>query len=509
MPEELAAEVYDAVLYRTGMQLRSQRQTRMAILASKDTALIRLVEQMNRLQLERKNFKVDYGVLGLAFNEQMRSMGQLNYEIDALERQLIERSEPYRRRYATEASWHQIKEKLKNDEAAIEFVFSREYIMALVLKKNSRKPIPVRLGKNEELMKGLQALDAKTSARMAVKLYNERALDLYALLWAPLEPYLKGVRTVYYATPGILNNLSFAAFATPDGGYLIDKYDLCPLTTTAMLLRPQSDERPQSALLMGNIFYSEKQRLLAGTTNAEQVRGTVDDFGIDDFEERGVSKDHFKYLPFTNREVEDITAELGRNNWNMEDITVKKGMEASEQALKELAAAGPTVIHLATHGFFVANRKQALDIPFFQNREPDYAMYRAGVALANAETAWCGKGTDTGENDGILTADEVSRLNLQHTQLVVLSACETALGNYSYEGVFGLPRGFKQAGVRSLLVSLWSVNDHSTSLLMSAFYRYWLEGLSKREALRKATDEVRKVYPQPFYWAPFVLLDAN
>lgn len=509
MPEELAAEVYDAVLYRTGMQLRSQRQTRMAILASKDTALIRLVEQMNRLQLERKNFKVDYGVLGLAFNEQMQSIGKLTYEIDALERQLIERSEPYRRRYATEASWHQIREKLKNDEAAIEFVFSREYIMALVLKKNSRKPIPVRLGKNEELMKGLQALDAKTSARMAVKLYNERALDLYALLWAPLEPYLKGVRTVYYATPGILNNLSFAAFATPDGGYLIDKYDLCPLTTTAMLLRPQSDERPQSALLMGNIFYSEKQRLLAGTTNAEQVRGTVDDFGIDDFEERGVSKDHFKYLPFTNREVEDITAELGRNNWNMEDITVKKGMEASEQALKELAATGPAVIHLATHGFFVANRKQALDIPFFQNREPDYAMYRAGVALANAETAWCGKGTDTGENDGILTADEVSRLNLQHTQLVVLSACETALGNYSYEGVFGLPRGFKQAGVRSLLVSLWSVNDHSTSLLMSAFYRYWLEGLSKREALRKATDEVRKVYPQPFYWAPFVLLDAN
>lgn len=217
MPEELAAEVYDAVLYRTGMQLRSQRQTRMAILASKDTALIRLVEQMNRLQLERKNFKVDYGVLGLAFNEQMQSIGKLTYEIDALERQLIERSEPYRRRYATEASWHQLREKLKNDEAAIEFVFSREYIMALVLKKNCRKPIPVRLGKNEELMKGLQALDAKTSARMAVKLYNERALDLYALLWAPLEPYLKGVRTVYYATPGILNNLSFAAFATPDG----------------------------------------------------------------------------------------------------------------------------------------------------------------------------------------------------------------------------------------------------------------------------------------------------
>ena len=129
-----------------------------------------------------------------------------------------------------------------------------------------------------------------------------------------------------------------------------------------------------------------------------------------------------------------------------------------------------------------------------------------GIALAGAEAAWCGaEGHD--ENDGILTADEVARFDLHGTRLVVLSACETALGNNSFEGVYGLPRGFKQAGVESLLVSLWSVNDRSTSLLMSEFYRYWLEGKPVREALEQAVREVRKQYPQPYYWAPFVLLD--
>lgn len=147
-------------------------------------------------------------------------------------------------------------------------------------------------------------------------------------------------------------------------------------------------------------------------------------------------------------------------------------------------------------------------IPYYRQRMQNMtnSMRRAGIALAGAEAAWCGaEGHD--ENDGILTADEVARFDLHGTRLVVLSACETALGNYSFEGVYGLPRGFKQAGVESLLVSLWSVNDRSTSLLMSGFYRYWLEGKPVREALEQAVREVRKQYPQPYYWAPFVLLD--
>ena len=149
-------------------------------------------------------------------------------------------------------------------------------------------------------------------------------------------------------------------------------------------------------------------------------------------------------------------------------------------------------------------------MPFFKQRavSVDDAMQRAGVALADAEDTWTGAASPADDTDGILTASEVASLNLRGTQLVTLSACETALGNYTFEGMFGLPRGFKQAGAASLLVSLWSVNDKSTAMLMTSFYRRWMQGATKREAFRQAVADVRKAYPQPYYWAPFVLLDA-
>ena len=149
-------------------------------------------------------------------------------------------------------------------------------------------------------------------------------------------------------------------------------------------------------------------------------------------------------------------------------------------------------------------------VPFFKRYTlaASNSMQRAGVALADAEDTWNGTKTPPEANDGILTADEVSKLDLHGTQLVALSACETALGDYTFEGVMGLPRGFKQAGVESLLVSLWSVNDKSTAQLMTAFYRYWMQGETKQQAFKHAVSEVRKDFPEPFYWAPFVLLDA-
>lgn len=112
-------------------------------------------------------------------------------------------------------------------------------------------------------------------------------------------------------------------------------------------------------------------------------------------------------------------------------------------------------------------------------------------------------------NDGIMTANELSMLDLSRTDLVVLSACETALGDYSLEGVYGLQRGFKEAGVRSMILSLWNVNDRATSLFMQDFYRLWLGGRSKHEAFSQAVANLRATHPSPFFWAAFVLLDAE
>lgn len=508
MPDTLAAEAYDAVLYRTGMQLRSQRQTLQAIRQSGDSVLVAALDSLDRLRIRQRSIPMK-AYENLQDTQAATEQSRLAYAANVLEQQIIEASEPYRKRYALHVSWDEIRQKLAPDEAAIEFVYAGKHVMALVVRPDSPSPRPVRLVESDTLVTRLKALDANTSARLAVKLYNEQAVDLYGMLWAPLEPCLQGVRTVYFTTPGILNNLSFAAFATPDGSYLTDKYRLRQLTTTAALLKPrEAGQTPRSALLMGDIYYSPRQQLLADSGRADEARGADDDLALDDFDNRGVSREHFKYLPFTGDELANIERKLTEHRLSSADLTVRKGASATEAAFKELAARKPEVIHLATHGFFVADDRNASRIPYYRQRMQNMtnSMRRAGIALAGAEAAWCGaEGHD--ENDGILTADEVARFDLHGTRLVVLSACETALGNYSFEGVYGLPRGFKQAGVESLLVSLWSVNDRSTSLLMSEFYRYWLEGKPVREALEQAVREVRKQYPQPYYWAPFVLLD--
>lgn len=508
MPDTLAAEAYDAVLYRTGMQLRSQRQTLQAIRQSGDSVLVAALDSLDRLRIRQRSIPMK-AYENLQDTQAATEQSRLAYAANVLEQQIIEASEPYRKRYALHVSWDEIRQKLAPDEAAIEFVYAGKHVMALVVRPDSSSPRPVRLVESDTLVTRLKALDANTSARLAVKLYNEQAVDLYGMLWAPLEPCLQDVRTVYFTTPGILNNLSFAAFATPDGSYLTDKYRLRQLTTTAALLKPrEAGQTPRSALLMGDIYYSPRQQLLADSGRADEARGADDDLALDDFDNRGVSREHFKYLPFTGDELANIERKLTEHRLSSADLTVRKGASATEAAFKELAARKPEVIHLATHGFFVADDRNASRIPYYRQRMQNMtnSMRRAGIALAGAEAAWCGaEGHD--ENDGILTADEVARFDLHGTRLVVLSACETALGNYSFEGVYGLPRGFKQAGVESLLVSLWSVNDRSTSLLMSEFYRYWLEGKPVREALEQAVREVRKLYPQPYYWAPFVLLD--
>lgn len=509
MPDRLAGEVYDAVLYRTGMQLRSQRQTKLTIRQAGDSELTALLDSLDRLRSEQRSMSVNYyaNVPGQA-SEGMIRQNRLAYTIDALERRIIEASEPYRRQYVLNATWKDVQAKLKPGEAAIEFVYSDKHVMALVVRPDSRAPRPVQLVTNDSLSGSLASLGVKTSARVAVKLYNERAVDLYGMLWKPIEPWLKGVKTVYFTAPGILSTLSFAAFATPDGGYLTDKYRLCQLTTTAALLAPQDESRPHSALLMGDIYYSDRQQRLADSGRKAEARGTDDDFGLADFDERGVSREHFKYLPFTGDELVNISLQLDKDTDLRTRAVVCTGKQATEQAFRELAEDRPEVIHLATHGFFLANDRDLYRIPYYQLRmqNMDNSMRRAGVALAGAEATWCGaKGND--QNDGILTADEVARIDLTGTKLVVLSACETALGDYSFEGVFGLPRGFKQAGVKAMLVSLWSVNDRSTALLMSAFYRGWLAGLSRRDALEQAVKEVRKQYPEPYYWAPFILME--
>ena len=137
----------------------------------------------------------------------------------------------------------------------------------------------------------------------------------------------------------------------------------------------------------------------------------------------------------------------------------------------------------------------------------DDPMLRSGIVLAGANRVWVGKPPIENREDGIVTAFEISQLDLRTTDLVVLSACETALGDIQgTEGVFGLQRAFKLAGVKNMLLSLWKVPDEETAELMRTFYGYYLKGEMPREALKNAQRDMRKKY-SPYYWAAFVLIE--
>lgn len=505
-PETIAKETYNAVIYRTGMQLRSQQEIRKLIASSPDQEIRILADSINSLKAEHKLINITPDLWNTQLGTQLNNKAaDLTFRIEHLEMQLLDRLAKDRSSNQ-EITWEMIRETLKPNQAAIEFLLSDSKIMALIVKPGCDAPIAVKLGGVMDLMEGLNSLKAKNSATLATRLYGKNSsVNLYQLLWEPLEKSIADCKTIFFTAPGILHTIAFNAIETPDGQYLIDKYDLHQLTNTAQLTLPVDDSAPESAALLGDVLFDPAQIKSVGIIPEKSgERAVENDYSLNEFDTRGVARQYFRYLPFTGKELSDISETFAGKN--IECVVRDK---ATENALRNLCKNAPEVLHFATHGFFISSEAEALSIPFMKRHLSHLgsAMQRSGIALANAELSWKGTEKMPEENDGILTANEVSNLNLKNTRLVTLSACETALGDYNFEGIHGLTRGFKQAGANSLLVSLWSVNDQSTALFMTTFYRCWIQTGDRHLAYRKAMEHVRATHPSPFYWAPFILLD--
>jgi CHAT domain-containing protein len=183
---------------------------------------------------------------------------------------------------------------------------------------------------------------------------------------------------------------------------------------------------------------------------------------------------------------------------------------ALEEAVKQVHH--PRVLHIATHGFFLPDQRAHTKLNDPTASVIEDPMLRSGLFFAGASRSICGLPPPENADDGILTAYEASTLDLEGTELVVLSACETGLGtNRAGEGVFGLRRALQEAGANSVLMSMWQVPDAETNRLMKLFYENWLAGNNKHEALRAAQHQLREELKavgrdQPFYWGAFVLV---
>ncbi len=292
-------------------------------------------------------------------------------------------------------------------------------------------------------------------------------------IWYNIMQLAAGKTRLYFAPDGILNNLGIE-YLTLGGEPLSDKIDMVRLSSTRELCREHLAVPLRYASLFGDIDYIE-EGMPAGTVRASD----------------GLS---FSRLENTGREVRQIAALLKKHNKKTK-IKSYTGPAASKAGFMEQQELPVNLIHIATHGKYFDEGKGS---------DSD-AMQRSVLALAGANLY-----EGYVDNDGLVNASEIAGMTMYDCNLVVLSACESGLGKLGDDGVFGLQRGFKNAGVRSLLVSLSEVADASTADMMIAFYRHLSDGsgLSKREALRKAQKEIRAAYPGDDTWASFILIDS-
>jgi len=221
------------------------------------------------------------------------------------------------------------------------------------------------------------------------------------------------------------------------------------------------------------------------------------------------------YLKHSKDEVRSIQKMAERAGFK---VYLMKGKEGSEESFKAMGVgkSSPQVIHLATHGFFFPdnlNSRPAFGssgynaLPLFTTS--DHPMMRSGLILSGGNVGWLGVRSKGKKEDGVVTAYEISQMNLGNTELVVLSACETGLGEIQgNEGVYGLQRAFKIAGAKYLIMSLWKVPDLETSEFMKTFYQYWLEKKKTiPEAFNITQQEMKKRFINPSQWAGFVLIE--
>lgn len=406
-----------------------------------------------------------------------------------------------------------LRDKLKNDEVIIYLVSfnyykkSQEYAVFLI-KKDSKFPKFITLFEEKQLDFLLSSDEVQQVSISIDKQYKDKTIS--DLFLKPLEKELEGITTIYLSLTGLGHQIDFAALPVSGNQTLGEKYNLHILSSPVELVDYKVSSLDKKSnielLLYGGIDYNKSNP--KAEIDKEIVEHTNDIAALRT--QSGISG--FDYLNGTNNEINQIQL---KGNLNGFTTNVYKESEATEESIKQLdGRTTPYALHLATHGFFFPDLKQEISNDIFTEqgkskiyKASDDPMMRSGLLFAGANKYWGKVAENTGSDDGILTASEISNLDLSACQLVVLSACETGLGEIKgSEGVFGLQRAFKMAGVKNIIMSLWKVPDAQTAELFDIFYSECFADKTIHEAFQMAQNKMKAKY-SPYYWAGFVLLE--
>ena len=494
--------LYDAILLNKGLLLNTSRGISEIIEKTNDKNLKNkfdnLSDQKRKLMTMNDKSSAEYSTLVKEIEKDERDiLRQLNdYDVNPVS--------------AFSLSWKYIRRRLKDHELAVEFASfadSRDSLLtAVIIRKDFEKPVVIRY-------------DAPKLLNL-IKTQRERLYtDPYFsdLLWTPVKKFMNEGDVVYFSPDGILNDMAIEYFPVDESGVpMADKYKMFRLSSTSRIgnIVEEMSDIVKDAVVFGGLDFSGDIDMIEAEFDID--RSDVSQRGVRFIHSDKLDNVFWRDLPATYDEALSIESVLKSNGISTRLYAREKG---SEDNFKHLSGNAPGILHIATHGFFLPEKEQSamtLNVPggenfFFE----DESLNRSGLVFAGVNNS---KQMPEYFEDGILSGTELSKLNLSGTELTVLSACQTGRGDIIVEGISGLPRALKKAGVKSILMSLWDVNDEATETLMTAFYRNLFNGMTKHEALREAQHEVKAksfIDPDgkmvsgsdPLYWASFILLD--
>ncbi len=544
--KSLIGEMYNNQLATKGLILYASGKVRKAIMSSGDSLLI---DKYNTWITQKEQLAKLFSSSTLPVDERNKLIDSLNVASNNLEKELSKSSDAFSSTLANKnLTWQAVQKKLKPGEAAVETIRFRDfstdsagiftdevYYAALIVTGATTENPDLVVMRNGKLMETKYL----SNYRNAIK-YKVDEDYSYRLFWKPIANKLEGIKKVYFSPDGVFNQISIYTLRNPaTGNFTIDELEIQVLNNTKDLLAVNSVGKSSGmSYLYGYPNYnmgvideakesgkdSNKAAQEAAKAASENrgrgmsrggergVRGADDDNSLTrgGAIPRGLRGNMLRYmrsnqllslLPGTKKEVNLIDSLYQREN---AEVTKILSNEALEESIKKVNS--PKTLHIATHGFFLEHDKTDETADSYVENP----LLRSGLILAGANS-FISSGVVSEkkqfEEDGILTAYEAMNLNLENTELVVLSACETGLGEVKNgEGVYGLQRAFQVAGAQTMIMSMWTVDDDATQELMTVFYEEWLNGKTKQEAFIAAQKRIKDKWKSPYYWGAFVMV---
>ncbi len=484
---ELLGNVYNISMYTKALLLSSSVKLKHRILNSGDTLLVQRYQTwVSKKELLSQLFSMNTTQLAGAGYD----VKAIEKEVEDLEKLLSESSELFAQNYEKKTiDWKGLRKVLAEDEIAVDIIRYRkfekgftdqvQYAALAVSTEAKNNPEAIVLPNGNELeTKYLKYY--RNCIRYHIN--DEKSYDNY---WSSIKKLVKNKPVVYFSPEGVFNQINLETVPLTGGKYVIDETTIVLLSNMKDLLM---DKYKTSKVKKSQTKEADKKNIVL-VGNPKYYKHT--------------DKGQLQQLPGAEEEVKEISKTFKANNWNVYTYLFD---HAEEVNVKQITS--PNVFHIATHGFFLEDVKRGKSFADLTSDLSQNPLLRSGLILENGGSLLAqNDALEFNTEEGILTAYEAMNLNFDHTDLVVLSACETGLGDLMLgEGVYGLQRSFMVAGAHNVIMSLFKVPDEPTKDLMVEFYKRWLETGDKRLAFLESKKVIMKKYPQPINWGAFVMV---